>query len=90
MSAGNTWARRFATGLSSLRDRAAARLASSSINPSRVWAHEWEPVDMECETVDARTGEVLSRSVRHAKICGICGATNVIGYLPCIDGKYFD
>jgi hypothetical protein len=32
---GVTWARRFATGLSSLRDRAAARLASSSVNPSR-------------------------------------------------------
>jgi hypothetical protein len=29
------WARRFADGLSSLRDRAAARLAGSRFNPSR-------------------------------------------------------
>ena len=32
---GVSWARRFATGLSSLRDRAAARLAGSRFNPSR-------------------------------------------------------
>jgi hypothetical protein len=36
MSAVSTWARRFATGLSSLRDRAAARLAALRFNPSRV------------------------------------------------------
>jgi hypothetical protein len=30
------WARSFATGLSSLRDRAASRLAGSRFNPSRI------------------------------------------------------
>jgi hypothetical protein len=33
---GVMWARRFATGLSSLWDRAAARLAALRFNPSRI------------------------------------------------------
>ena len=81
------WARRLADGLSSLRDRAAARLAGSRFNPSRVWTHEWEPIEMHTEST--RDGEVVSRGVRRTEICWRCGATRPIGYLPCIDGKYF-
>jgi len=42
MSKYRSWARRVAVGLSSLRDRAASRLAGSRFNPSR-WLrrHHW-------------------------------------------------
>jgi hypothetical protein len=73
-------------GLSSFGSSLLRSLAALRFNPLRAvptWQHEWEPVEMWSETTNARTGEVLGRSVRRTKICVHCGHTHVFREMPC-------